>query len=246
VTLGPGTLALVGAGEFLESMRRVDERLLSRAGGKRVAILPTASAPDGSEVSLRWGEMGVEHFRAIGAQAQAVLALDREGCHAAENVGAVARANLIYFSGGKPDYLLGTLSGTPLWEAVLSVLEKGGVLAGCSAGAMILGGWIPGRPAPGTLSIWRAAFGLLPQVVILPHFDEMPGWITGPLGWFRPRHSKFIGIDGGTALVGGPAGPVPGEAVWEVMGRGRVVVRRKGRTDNYREPDRVDLARSDV
>jgi cyanophycinase len=246
VTVGRGTLALVGAGEFLDSMRPVDAALLERAGGTRVVILPTASAPDGPEVPRRWAEMGVAHFEALGAQAQAVMALDRDGCHAASNAEAVRQANLVYFSGGKPDYLLRTLSGTPLWDAVLGVLAMGGVLAGCSAGAMILGGWIPGHPPIGTLSIWQPAFGLVPDAVILPHFDEMPGWITTPLGWLRPRRSILVGIDGESALIGRSAGPAGGDQAWEVRGRGRVVVRMRGRSDIYREGARVDLARSEV
>jgi cyanophycinase len=213
-----GTLALVGAGEFLAEMRPVDAALLERAGGDRVVILPTASAPDGGDVPGRWAEMGVAHFRALGAQAAAVMALDREDCHADPNVESVRRANLVYFSGGKPYYLLQTLRGTPLWEAVLAMLQAGGVLAGCSAGAMIFGAWIPARPAAATFSIWQPAFGLVPDTVVLPHFDEIPRWLTTPLGWTRPRRSVILGIDRGTALVGR-------DATWQVLGRGRVVVR---------------------
>jgi len=90
-----GTLALVGAGEFLEIMRDVDAGLLERAGGRRVAILPTASAPDGTGVSERWAAMGLAHFTALGAQPEAVMALDREACHALEHVEAVSRADLV-------------------------------------------------------------------------------------------------------------------------------------------------------
>jgi len=241
VTNQPGTLALVGAGEFLDSMSEIDAALLERAGGKRVVILPTASAPDGGDVPSRWAEMGVRHFVALGAQAEAVMALDRDGCHAPSNVEAVRQANLVYFSGGKPDYLLGTLNRTPLWGAVLAVLEQGGVLAGCSAGAMILGGWIPGRPSGGSLSIWLRAFGLVPNAVIIPHFDEIPRWVTGPLAWLRPRRSTVIGIDAGTALVGHPMGMLRGGDDWRVMGRGRVVVRAPTRQGEYREGQQVSV-----
>ena len=213
-----GTLALVGAGEFLPSMGEIDADLLRRCGGRRVVILPTASAPDGAEVPERWARMGVEHFTALGAQAEAVMALDRAGCEARANVEAVRRADLVYFSGGKPDYLLETLRDTPLWEAVLGVLDRGGVLAGCSAGAMILGGWIPGRSTMPRLSFWQPAFGLVPDTVIFPHFNEIPGILTGLLRLLRPRGSRLIGIDAGTALIGRGA-------EWEVQGSGRVIGR---------------------
>ena len=232
-----GTLALVGAGEFLDDMRQVDAALLGQSGGKRVVILPTASAPDGPGVPERWAAMGVAHFAALGAQAEAVMALDRAACTSPDNADAVRRANLVYMSGGKPDYLLAALTGTRLWHAVLDVLTGGGVIAGCSAGAMILGGWIPGRPA-GRLSIWQPAFGLLPGCVVVPHFDEIPTWITTPLRWVRPRRSTWIGIDGGTALVGRPGA---GET-WEVRGAGRVVVSGGGQKDSYRAGSRLDLA----
>src|SRR6185312_7897313 len=46
-----GTVALVGAGEFLPAMDPVDRGLLaSIAGPARVVVLPTASAPDGPGV----------------------------------------------------------------------------------------------------------------------------------------------------------------------------------------------------
>jgi cyanophycinase len=232
-----GTLALVGAGEFLDSMAPVDAALLERAGGRRVVIVPTASAPDGPGVPERWADQGVRHFAGLGAQAEAVMAIDRETCAAPRNVDAVRAANLVYFSGGKPDYLLGTLADTPIWEGVLTMLLNGGVLAGCSAGAMVLGGWIPARPTRGSLSIWRTAFGLIPRSVILPHFDEIPRWVTAPLGWVRPRRSLLIGVDGGTALVG----PASGGGAWEVLGAGRVVLRGARLNGEYRQGEKVPL-----
>jgi cyanophycinase len=232
-----GTLALVGAGEFLDSMASVDAALLERAGGGRVVVLPTASAPDGAGVPERWAEQGMRHFARLGAHAEAVMAIDRVTCAVPRNVDAVRAANLVYVSGGKPDYLLGTLTDTPVWEGVLSMLQNGGVLAGCSAGAMVLGGWIPARPTGGSLSIWRAAFGLIPGSVIMPHFDEIPRWITAALGWVRPRRSLLIGLDGGTALVG----PASGGGAWEVLGAGRVVLRGARLTGEYRKRGTVPL-----
>src|SRR5512139_1752806 len=129
-----GLLALVGAGEFLDSMSAVDRQLLDRAGGSNVVILPTASAPDGAGVPERWIRMGVDHFTRLGAQADGVLALDRAACDDPANADRVRAAHLIYFSGGKPDYLRRTLDGTALWSAVREVLDRGGVIAGCSAG----------------------------------------------------------------------------------------------------------------
>ncbi len=214
-----GTLALVGSGEFLEPMRPVDRMLLDRAGGARVVILPTASTPDGKGVPERWGRMGVAHFRGLGAQAAEVLALTREDCDRSEHADAVRRANLIYFSGGKPDYLYRTLRGTALWQAVLDVLASGGVLAGCSAGAMIFGSYMPDVNAFPPLVRWGPAFGLVPGTVVIPHFDEIPGALVSLAARLRPKGSTLIGVEGNTALVGSGGR-------WRVVGLGGVLVQQ--------------------
>lgn len=221
-----GALALVGSWEFLESMNAVDMALLERSRGRRVVILPTASAPDGPGVAERWIDMGVSHFRALGAQAEGLLALTRQDCFLQQAVEIVDRSNLAYFSGGKPDYLLQTMQGTPLLESVLRLLRRGGVVAGCSAGAMIWGGWVPGRPIAGKLSVWHPALAHLPGSIIAPHFDEMPGWILEALFRFRPKGSYLIGVDGGTALVGR-------DGSWSVLGTGRVVIRGRGEAQSF-------------
>ena len=75
----PGPVALVGAGEFLPAMADFDLELLAATGRPRprVAILPTASYPDGEEVFDRWAAMGVAHFGELGAEVEPVLVRDR-------------------------------------------------------------------------------------------------------------------------------------------------------------------------
>jgi cyanophycinase len=217
-----GTLALVGAGEFLDSMSGVDRQLLDRAGGSNVVILPTASAPDGSGVPERWIRLGVDHFTRLGAKTAGVLVLDRAACNDAANAEQVRAANLVYFSGGKPDYLRRTLEGTAIWSAVRTVFDRGGVLAGCSAGAMIMGGFVPEfsmKAGVPWINRWHASFALLPDAIVVPHYDEFPEVMVSLMFGRRPAGSYLIGIDGHTALVGL-------DHRWQVLGAGRVTVRR--------------------
>ncbi len=230
----PGTLALVGAGEFLPSMRAVDGELLRRAGGRRVVILPTASAPDGLRVVERWAAMGAAHFSALGAEARAGMALDRTGCESVELAAQVRDADLVYISGGKPAHLVMALRDTAVWEAILAVLERDGALAGCSAGAMVLGGWVPGRPRLFPPRLWQPGLGLVPQTAILPHFDEIPALVTSSLTAFAPRGATVIGVDGGTALVGRGS-------EWTVLGQGSVRIQARDRDENLRPGDRLRL-----
>ncbi len=231
-----GTLALVGAGEFLETMNEVDRVLLARAGGSRVVVLPTASAPDGPGVPERWARMGEEHFRALGAQVQVVMALDRAGCDDPAAADRVRSANLVYFSGGKPDYLRQTLEETALWSAVLDVLARGGVLAGCSAGAMIMGAYVPGfiGRSPSSHNRWNPSFGLVPDAIVIPHYNEFPEPMVSLMFGGRPRGTFVIGVDAHTALVGN-------DNDWQVFGAGRVTVREGRATKRYTSGQRVTL-----
>ncbi len=235
-----GTLALVGAGEFLETMSAVDRALLERAGGTAVAIVPTASAPDGQAVFDRWLRQGVEHFTRLGAAATGVPAFDRAACDDESLAALVRAANLVYFSGGKPDYLFNTLTGTRLWAAVEQVLNRGGVVAGCSAGAMIMGGHVPdfgSRLGVPSVTRWQAAFGLIPDSIIVPHYNEFPEIMVNLMFGRRPAGTFLIGVDAHTALIGL-------NGTWQAAGAGRVSVRRGREVKRYTAGQAVNLLRS--
>ena len=213
-TSASGTVALVGAGEYLPTILPVDKMLLERLSGTpRVVVLPTASAPDGPGVPERWARMGVEHFSQLDVAVEPVMLLNRLNADDPEVAAKLASANFIYFSGGKPRYLLETLRETASWQAILDVFAAGGIVAGCSAGAMVLGGEIFDFP-----QLWRTipALGLVPGISIIPHFDELPSWLT--IATAPTRHkTTIVGIDGATALVGS-------NGQWMVYGRGGVTV----------------------
>jgi len=224
-----GTLALVGAGEFLDTMDGVDQALLAMAGGSRVVVLPTASAPDGPGVPERWAKMGIEHFTRLGAQTDAVMALDRAACGDPALAARVRAANLVYFSGGKPDYLYNTLVDTPVWQAVNDVLARGGVVAGCSAGAMIMGAYVPVfsmRVGVPTINKWQNGFALVPGAIIAPHYNEFPEIFSTLIFGGRPAGTFLIGVDADTALVGS-------NGRWQALGTRRVTLRRDHMTQRY-------------
>jgi len=194
-----GTVALVGAGEFLPGMDAVDRALLANIPAPaRVVVLPTASAPDGPGVPERWARMGSEHFTRLGAEVRPLLLLTREDAEREDLTEQIAWGNFVYLSGGKPRYLLETLVGTPAWQAIQRVYDSGGVIAGCSAGAMVLGGELVDFP-----QVWqtRPALGIVPGILVIPHFDEMRSWISSTLA-AMPHTATVTGIDGMTALVG--------------------------------------------
>ena len=119
--------------------------------------------PDGEEVFTRWAAMGVAHFGALGAEVEPVLVRDRAGADDPAAAQAIGEADLIYLSGGKPGYLLSVLAGSAVGRALAAAHERGAVLAGCSAGAMVLAGHafdFRFRVAPWPLR-WRTGLGFV-------------------------------------------------------------------------------------
>ena len=214
-TITRGTIALVGAGEYLPKMNPVDQHLLEQLQeAPSVVVLPTASAPDGAGVPERWNNLGVEHFTELGAPVEPLMLLTREDANNPLFAEKIAYANFVYFSGGKPGYLLETLKGTATWRAVQQVYERGGVIAGCSAGAMVLGGLLFDFP-----QVWRTipALDLVPGIAVIPHFDEIPKAMTSTIANIGRSKITVVGIDGATALV-------VSNGRWSVQGAGGVTV----------------------
>lgn len=214
-----GLIALVGAGEYLETMEAVDQHLLSAASPTlaRVVCVPAAAGEEGDASIDRWATMGVTHFRRLGALAECARIVDRASADDHRWAAMLEAADLIYFSGGDPLYLYRTMTGTRAWEAAQQAFARGAVYAGCSAGAMMLGHSVPDvRSAD--LALYPA-FNTIPNALILPHFDLIESFRPGLTRLLQSqlRDGQYgLGIDEHTALVGGMGGP------WTVLGAGSV------------------------
>ena len=227
----PGPVALVGAGEFLPAMAEFDLGLLAATARSRprVVVLPTASYPDGEEVFQRWAAMGVEHFGTLGAEVEPVLVRNRIDADDAANVQAIGEADLVYLSGGRSDYLLSTLAGTGVGRALADAHARGAVLAGCSAGAMVLAERqfdFRRRFLPWPLR-WRFGLGFVSGAAVIPHYDGLPEPVTALMALQAPRGAAVLGLDEGTAVVGR-------DGSWQVHGRARVTVWRGRRRERFR------------
>ncbi len=215
-------------------MRDIDESLLAAIGRSRprVAIVPTASWPDGEEVFRRWAAMGVEHFSGLGAEVEEVLVRDGFDADDLAHVQAIGEADLIYLSGGKPGHLSDALVGSAVGDALVTAHARGATIAGCSAGAMALADrhfefrkrrmiW-PLR--------WEDGLDLVPGAMVIPHYDFFPEAVSAMFVLQAPRGIVALGIDEETALVGK-------DGAWQVHGAGRVTVWRGRRRYRYRRGD---------
>jgi cyanophycinase len=180
--------------------------------------------------------MGVEHFRSLGAEVEAVPVNDRATACDSANAQAVGEADVIYMSGGRPDYLLDTLDGSAVWAAAVTAHARGAVLAGCSAGAMVLADRQP-RFRRLTLPFplrWRESLGIVGAAAVLPHYDAMPEPVWAMFALQAPRGIAVVGIDDETAFL-------CRDGSWQVHGRGRVTVWRGRRRSRHRAGDFVSL-----
>jgi len=235
----PGPIVLVGSGEFTVAMEEIDRDLLAATGRARprVAIIPTASWPDGNASFLGWLEQGRAHFSGLGAEVEGVELRTREDAFDEACAQAIGEADLVYLSGGKPDHLLGALDGTPAGAALWAVHQRGGVVAGCSAGAMVLASHQPrvrGRRFVRFPAGWRAALNLVQQTAVLPHYDAFPEVLAAAVVLLAPRGTVVLGVDEETAAVGL-------DGTWQVRGRGRVTVWRGRSRTRYRDGESFRL-----
>ena len=226
----PGSIALVGAGEFLPVMASIDAELLASVGRARprVAVLPTASWPDGEAVYQRWATLGLDHFEGLGAEVELVSVRERADADDPANAQAVGEADLVYLSGGKPDYLLDVLSGSAVWAAALAAHARGSVIAGCSAGAMVLCAQLARFRTPPHIPLgFQAGLGLVAGAAVLPHYDRFPETLAAVRVARAPRGTVVLGIDEDTAAIGR-------DGAWTVRGTGRVTVWRGRRRERLR------------
>lgn len=203
-----GPIALVGSGEYLPQMFEVDRSLMTTLGGPEqthVVLLPTASALEPG-MPQRWNMLGLAHFRLLSVEAVPLLVLRREDTYDPEILAQLHQANFFYFSGGNPHHIVETWRDTPAWDAVLERRHQGAVLAGCSAGAMMMGGvTVNIRRAASGSPEWIPAMGDLPNLAIMPHFDRLRTRFTGEqfaaLLKSKPADVTVVGIDEDTALI---------------------------------------------
>ncbi len=239
-----GAVALLGSGEYLAVMQETDRLLLHcAAAGRqpRVALIPAASGLEPGSPQ-RWNRLGREHFEGLGAAVLDLPLVSREDGSDPAILEQLEQADLVYFSGGNPGYLHQVMAGSPAWEVIQRRRAQGASVAGCSAGAMVLGSLLGGlRSVTQGQPAFGPALGVVPGVLVLPHYDRfrprvealgagLPGhWTTVPGG-----PDVVLGIDENTALVWD-------RHQWGVLGVGQVWICRDETVERYRRGQAVPL-----
>ncbi len=108
---------------------------LPEDGSRTVEIIPTASSTP-QETALQY----VESFKRIGAENVGVMDVEeRNEANNPENVQRVIDADVVFFTGGDQLRITNLLGGSQILNALLGHYQRGGVIAGTSAGAVAMG-----------------------------------------------------------------------------------------------------------
>jgi cyanophycinase len=207
---GTGTLVAIGGHEDREGDRLILRAVAEALRGRSLLILATAS-----ERPAAYEEMYCDAFTQLGVQEVRPLALrDRQSAHEPGLVEAIAGCGGVFMTGGKQTRLLEAVRGTPAHAEMSRVWREGGVVAGTSAGASVLG-----ETALSGTDVVRLTSGLgyVPRVIIDQHFSQRDrmGRLREAIG--RAVEHVGIGIDEDTALL------IRGDEA-TVLGSGRVTV----------------------
>lgn len=206
----PGPIALVGGGEWRDGCS-FDRDLLEASGGREVVVLPTAAAYEHPARAVGTAE---QWFERLGARVRGLMVLRRPDAEDEANASVVREARFVYVSGGSPLHLRSVLKASPVWEALVAAWRDGAVLAGSSAGAMVLTDPMV-DPRGGAFTV---GLGLIAQVAVIPHCDSWSAEKAHRTIALAPAGLPVVGISEQTALLRDPSGR------WSVGGAGTVHV----------------------
>lgn len=225
----PGTLALIGGGEWQEPCRPLDTELLAAAGRPEVLVVPTAAAFEHPE---RVADRAREWFAGLGADVEVLDVTNRRDAEAPGCAERVARARFVYLADGSPLHLRSVLKGSRLYDALRDAHRGGAVVAASGAGATLLCDPMV-DPRGGAYTV---GLGLVTGVAVFPYHGTAADHMRERSIELLPKEAVLVGLDEHTAIVRGPGGG------WTVRGPGSVTLYRRGaRPEVARDGDQLSL-----
>ena len=217
-TVGPsqGTMILIGGGNRDSD---IIKRIVDLAGGPGAPILVIPTAAGEANYDESFGAL--RRFREAGSKNVKLLhTYDRGVADSEAFVASIKQARAVYFAGGRHWRLADAYLDTRTHREVQAVLARGGVVAGTSAGATMLGSFLIRGDTKGAeilVGDHTKGFGFLRNVTVDQHllrrnrqFDMLAVIDAHP-------HLLGLGLDEDTAIV-------VQQDEFEVIGRSYVAV----------------------
>jgi cyanophycinase len=223
-----GYLLLEGGAEFGGRMRDPDLQAIELSGGFNapIRIIPTAAAPDNNH--QRAGNNGIHWFQSLGAKDVSAVSLLSKIRADDKNIAQSLRdAKLIYLLGGFTHYLGQTLKDSLAWDGAVEAYRNGAVIAGSSAGAMVMCE-LYYDPSAGRV---HDGLNLVPNSLVLPHHNTF-GKSWAPKLLKKIPNVTLIGIDERTGMLNNGD-----NNAWNIYGAGAVTLYRNGTSETFSAGD---------
>ena len=195
-----GKLIIIGGGAIPDSLFSF---FANYCGGKDqpVVYIPTATTDEAyiqnGEHLLKFTSRGFNNLSTIHTR-------NKKEADDPKNITLLRNAKGLYFGGGDQQLIADAYAGTKLYDEMIALLDRGGVIMGTSAGATIMGSLMIGGDARNDISkkyTLNPAFSFMTNTALDQHvlarnrqFDLIPviEHYPGTLG---------IGIDESTAII---------------------------------------------
>lgn len=238
--IGPtsGTLVLYGGGDLSNEMLQVFTDLVGGVDSKIVAITTAACWAEILDTDNDYlGHLASHGFSDI----EVIHTRDVEVANSKAFSDKLNGASGVWIGGGGPECLLAPYLHTQFHESLRGFLHEGGVIAGTSAGAMVLGSYYQanhGEPVR-VGRIEFEGFGFLNNVTIAAHIDTFEkGFSEQVLKVIDNYYPGLLGI----GLAENTAAIVKGDLL-SVIGLGGVRIYDGQNTKSLTDGEEYDLAR---
>lgn len=229
-----GTIVLGGGYSGQENRDALLKKLAGLAGGTnaKFVVIPTADShlepatrPGLSTTLVDYEKEAQLTFARLGIKRVTMLhTRDRDVADSEGFAAPLRSANCVWIPGGDPDLVFAVYPNTRVQSELQGVLNRGGVVAGDSAGASIITrGWLavdPSHPEK-TPPLPEMGLGLLQNVLVIPHLNRYkPG--VAELGSktlvSAHREVHVLLIEENTAIM------IQAEQVSRLVGAGKIGV----------------------
>ena len=218
-------IAITGSGEFLPSILDVDKKLISYLDDTPKALtFSTAAGNESDNRLLYWKNLAEVHFSSLGIEHKHIEARNREDLNTNAVIDEIKHSNFIYFSGGSPTHLYDSIHNSE-FSVELKKVENRGIIAGCSAGAMIMG----------EKMIKGTGLNYLQNTIVIPHYGEsFYSWISNTVKVLNRGKYKLLCLEKDTYFI-------KDKNQLRVLGKQQVHIIYKKEHHTFSDGDKIDL-----
>ena len=172
-----------------------------------------------------WENLAINHFKNLNVSHIHIDARNREDLNQDYVLEEMKQSNFVFFSGGSPNHLYDSIHDSD-FSTELHDVEKRGIIAGCSAGAMIMG----------EKMIKGVGLNYLPNTIVIPHYGEsFYSWISNTVKVLNRGKYKLLCLEKDTYFV-------KDADQLSVLGKQNVHIIYKKEHHTFSDGDRIDVS----